>query len=193
MKTASIILSIGFLLLFPFISKAQHKYEREFRIKSETIPQSAIELIDSISADSKIKWYKEISLNDITLEAKFKYNKKKFSVEFDTLGKLQDVEFVIKKREISPKVYNKIKSKLDSVYRKWKFQKIQIHYSGKSSHIVDAIRKNEPSESIKIAYEIVLKGKNLEDTNLYEITFNEQGEVQNILLIIQDKADHLEY
>jgi hypothetical protein len=193
MKTASIILSIGFLLLFPFISKAQHKYEREFRIKSETIPQSAKELIDSISADSKIKWYKEISLNDITLEAKFKYNKKKFSVEFDTLGKLQDVEFVIKKREISPEVYNKIERKLDSVYEKWKFQKIQIHYSGKSRDIVAAIRKNEPSDSIKIAYEIVLKGKNLEDTNLYEITFNEQGELKNILLIIQDKADHLEY
>ncbi len=193
MKTASIILSIGFLLLFPFISKAQQKYEREFRIKSETIPQSAKEFIDSISADSKIKWYKEISLNDITIEAKFKYNKKKFSVEFDTLGKLQDVEFVIKKREISPEVYNKIELKLDSVYQKWKFQKIQIHYSGKSSHIVAAIRKNEPSDLIKIGYEIVLKGKNLEDTNLYEITFNEQGELKNILQIIQDKADHLEY
>ncbi|MDZ4147149.1 MAG: hypothetical protein U1C58_02595 [Flavobacteriaceae bacterium] len=193
MKTASIILSIGFLLLFPFISKAQLKYEREFRIKSETIPQSAKEFIDSISVDSKIKWYKEISLNDVTLEAKFKLENKKFSIEFDTLGKLQDVEFVIKKREISPEVYNKIERKLDSVYQKWKFQKIQIHYSGKSRDIVAAIRKNEPSDSIKIAYEIVLKGKNLEDTQLYEITFNEQGEVQNILQIIQDKADHLEY
>lgn len=193
MNTARIIIAMGILLLFPIISKAQHKYEREFRIKAETIPQSAKDFIDSISADSKIKWYKEISLNDITLEAKFKYNKKKFSVEFDTLGKLQDVEFVIKKREISPEIYNKIENKLDSIYQKWKFQKIQIHYSGKSKDIVAAIRKNEPSNSLKIAYEIVLKGKNLEDTQLYEITFNEQGEVQNSLQIILDKADHLEY
>jgi hypothetical protein len=193
MRTASIILSIGFLLLFPFISKAQHKYEREYRIKSETIPQSAQEFLDSIGSDSKIKWYKEIGLKDISLEAKFKYNKKKFSVEFDTLGKLQDVEFVIRKTEISPEIYNKIERKLDSAYQKWKFQKIQMHYSGKSRDIVAAIRKNEPKNSIKIAYEIVLKGKNLEDTQLYEITFNEQGEVQNMLQIIQDKADHLEY
>lgn len=193
MKAKSIILSIGFLLLFPFMSIAQHKYEREFRIKSEMIPQSAKGFIDSISTDSKIKWYKEISSNDITIEAKFKHNKKKFSVEFDTLGILQDVEFVIKKREISPEVYNKIERKLDSIYQKWKFQKIQIHYSGKSRDIVTSLRKNEPSDSIKFFYEIVLKGKNREDTQLYEITFNEQGEVQNSLLIIQDKADHLEY
>lgn len=193
MKTARIIIALGFSLLFQFTTQAQHKYEREFRIKSETIPQSAKDFIDSISADSKIKWYKEISLNDITLEAKFKYNKKKYSVEFDTLGKLQDVEFVIRKKEINSEVYNKIKYKLDSIYQKWKFQKIQIHYSGKSRDIVKSIRKNEPTNTIKIFYEIVLKGKNLEDTQLYEITFNEQGELQNILQIIQDKADHLEY
>ncbi|MGK0253981.1 MAG: hypothetical protein ACI9OE_001466 [Mariniflexile sp.] len=193
MKTKSIILSIGFLLLFPFVSKAQHKYEREYRIKSEIIPQSAREFIDSIGSDSKIKWYKEISLNDITIEAKFKYNKKKFSIEFDTLGVLQDVEFVIKKREIIPVVYNKIEHKLDSMYQKWKFQKIQIGYRGRCKDIITVINKNEPTDLIKVSYEIVLKGKTLGNLQLYEITFNEQGEIQAVLQIIQDKADHLEY
>lgn len=193
MRTARIFLSIGFLLLFPFISKAQHKYEREYRIMAETIPQSAKEFVDSIGSDSKIKWYKEISLKDITLEAKFKFNKKKFSVEFDTLGKLQDVELVIRKIDISSEIYTKIENQLDSIYQKWKIQKIQLNYSGKSSHIVAALRTNETSNSIKIAYEIVLKGKNVEETNLYEITFNEQGELKNILQFIQEKADHLEY
>lgn len=193
MKTKSIILSIGFLLLFPFVSKAQYKYEREYRIKSEIIPQSAREFIYSIGSDSKIKWYKEINLNDITIEAKFKYNKKKFSIEFDTLGVLQDVEFVIKKREIIPEVYNEIEHKLDSLYQKWKFQKIQIHYSGKSRDIITVINKKEPTDSIKVSYEIVLKGKTLGNPQLYEITFNEQGEIQAVLQIIQDKADHLEY
>ena len=193
MKKLNLIITIGFLVLFPFWSKAQHKYEREFRIKTETIPQSAKDFVDSIGADSRIKWYKEISLNAITLEAKFKYNKKKYSVEFDSSGKLQDLEFVINKREINPEVYNSIERKLDSVYQQWKFQKIQIHYSGKNKDIISAIRRNQPDDAIKMAYEIVLKGKNNEETQLYEITFSEQGVLQNSLLIMQDKADHLEY
>ncbi len=193
MKTTNIILSIGFLLLFPIVSKAQHKYEREYRIKSEMIPQSAQEFVDSIGSDSKIKWYKEISLNDVSIEAKFKHNKKKFSVEFDKLGILQDVEFVLEESEIAPIVYNKMERKLDSLYQKWKFQKIQKHYSGRHSDIITSIHKNEPSNTVKVYYEIVLKGKNLGNTEQYEITFSEQGEIQNIQQIIQDKADHLEY
>jgi hypothetical protein len=193
MKTTSIILSTVFLFLFPLVLKAQHKYEREYRIKSEIIPQSAQEFIDSIGSDSKIKWYKEISLNDITIEAKFKHDKKKFSIEFDTLGILQDVEFVIKKRAINSAVYHKIEQKLDSLYQKWKFQKIQTHFEGKNKDMITSINKNEPTDSITILYEIVLKGKALGNTQLYEITFDVQGEIQDVLQIIQDKADHLEY
>ena len=68
-----------------------------------------------------------------------------------------------------------------------------MHYSGKIKDLVTSIRKNKRSDSIKVFYEIVLKGKNLGDTQLYEITFNEQGEIQDVLQIIQDKVDHLEY
>jgi hypothetical protein len=39
------------------------------------------------------------------------------------LGILQDVEYVIKKSALAPKIYNKIEGKLDSLYQKWKFQK----------------------------------------------------------------------
>jgi hypothetical protein len=193
MKARNIILFFGFLILLPFVSKAQQKYEREYRIKSEIIPPSANAFIGSIGSDHKIKWYKEISLHDVTIEAKFKHNMKKFSVEFDTLGILQDVEFIIDKREITPVVYKRIKHKLDILYQKWKFQKIQIHYRGNPRDIITSINKNKPCKSIKVYYEIVLKGKSSGSAQLYEITFSEQGEIQGILQIIQDKADHLEY
>lgn len=193
MKTRNIILFIGFLLLFSIVLKAQQKYEREYRVKPEIIPQYAKEFIDSIGSDSKIKWYKELGLNSVSLEAKFKSNNKKFSVEFDTLGNLQDVEYIIKKREIKPFVYNNIKHNLDSLYQKWQFQKTQIHYSGKPRDIITSIDKNEPSEKIDVFYEIVLKGKTNGNTELYEIIFNNQGKIEKIQQIIQDKSDHLEY
>lgn len=193
MKTKSTLLSIGFLLLFPFVSTAQQKYEREFRIKSEIVPQSARAFIDSISADSKIKWYREINFTSVSIEAKFKLNKKKFSVEFDTLGSIQDVEFIVKPSEILSPVSVKIEHQLDSLYQKWKFQKIQMQYTGKPKEIIASIRQNEPTDALKVAYEIVLKGKAPGNTQLFEITFNEEGEILDILQIVQDKADHLEY
>jgi len=193
MNTATIILLISFLWIFPFMSKAQQKYESEYRMNSTMIPQSAKRFIHTIGSDPKVKWYKEISLNDVSFEAKFKHNNKQFSIEFDTLGILQDVEFVIKKGEIAPKVYSKIERKLDSLYQKWRFQKIQTHYTGSNSDLITSINNNKPSETIKISYEIVLKGKALGNTQLYEITFNDQGEIQDIKQIVQDKADHLEY
>lgn len=193
MKTIATLLPIGFLLFFSNASKAQHKYEREYRIASELIPKSAQEFIDSIHPDLKIKWYREISLHAVSIEAKFKHNNRKFSVEFDTLGILQDAEYIIKKTELSSAVYTKIEHALDSLYQKWKFQKIQIHYHGKPSDILIAINKKEPNQKATLLYEIVLKGKTEEDTALYELTFNHQGLLQQIKQIIQDKADHLEY
>lgn len=193
MKTASVIISIAFLFILPYSLNAQNKYEREYRIKPEIIPPPAKAFIDSIGSDSKIKWYKEIGISNITLEAKFKHNKKKFSVEFDTLGGLQDVEFVVHKEEITPDTYRIIENKLDSLYLKWKFQKIQIQYRERRENIISVINENMPADSNKIVYEIVLKGKSLRNTQLYEITFNNHGEIQNILMVIQDKADHLEY
>jgi sporulation protein YlmC with PRC-barrel domain len=193
MKTVRIILSISFLLLFPILSKAQLKYEREYRMKVEMIPKSAKEFVNSISPYSKIKWYKELSLNEVSIEAKFKHNNKKFSVEFDTLGVLQDVEFVLKKTEIAPLLYTKMEHSLDSLYQKWKFQKIQMQYIGKQTDITALINENQPSDTIKVSYEIVLKGKALGNMQLYEITFDNQGLVQQIQQIVQDKVDHLEY
>lgn len=58
MNTTAVILLIGFLLLFPFVLKAQQKYDREYKMNSEMIPQAAKQFIDSIAKDLKIKWFK---------------------------------------------------------------------------------------------------------------------------------------
>ncbi|MFT5887147.1 MAG: hypothetical protein ACI9IP_003620 [Arcticibacterium sp.] len=126
MKIPYIILFTCFLCLVPMLSPAQDKFEREYRAKPENVSFSAKTFIDSIGPKSKVKWYKEISQNGISVEAKFEYQKKKFSIEFDPSGVLQDVEFIIKKGEIAPLVYRQIELELDSLFQKWRFQKIQM-------------------------------------------------------------------
>jgi hypothetical protein len=193
MKPSYLIPFIFVFLLVPFISKAQFKYEREFRIKYEQIPLAARYFIDSIGPTAKIKWYKEIGINSVSYEAKFKFRNKKYSVEFDTLGVLQDVEYIIKKKAINPIIYEQIEQTLDSLYQKWKIQKIQLQYKGQSKDILMAIHQEKNSHQITTSYEIVVRGKAQGIVQLYEISFSEQGVMNNISQIIQNKADHLEY
>lgn len=187
------IIGAASFTLLPFLSSAQYKFEMEYRIKSEAVPEPAQMFIDSIAPLKDLKWYKEVSMDSITIEAKFNHKRKKFSVEFDTLGNLQDAEFVIKEKDISPSILQNITPKLDSIYEKWKFRKIQLNYTGSGSDILQTIEKSQQVGSVKIAYEIVLKGKNKEGTSLYELTFSEEGELLKFLKIKQAKADHLEY
>lgn len=175
------------------VSAQQHKYEKEYRIKNKAIPKVAKRFIDSIKTNGCIKWYKEIGVNTVSIEAKFKKNKTKYSVEFDTVGTFQDVEFIIKSSKIPPQVLKKMEHKLDSIYQKWSFKKIQIHYNGNSKKIIDIVNKSLDDKAVNKYFEIVLKGKIDNYTQLYEVTFNRLGAIKNISKIIRDKADHLEY
>lgn len=75
--------------------KGQTKYEREFRMSEKKVPQKAREFVHSMDFESKVKWYFEENLQGNSIEAKLKQQGQQYSVEFDTLGTLQDVEVEI--------------------------------------------------------------------------------------------------
>ena len=81
MKVCKIIFILFGLFMHPTFS--QDKYEKEYRIKYEEVPKSALNFINSINFSNKIKWYKEESLKSYTYEAKTIHKDIKFSVEFD--------------------------------------------------------------------------------------------------------------
>ncbi len=193
MIRAIVIISFIFLLFYPFKSNAQFKYEKEYRIKSKLIPQKAINYIDSINLDAKVKWFKEVGMEGISYEAKFKLNKRYYSVEFDSSGLVQDIEFIIKKAEIDSGIYKKLTLAFDSIFKQWKIQKIQLHINNYQIASFPFVSNNNPIVLKNMSYEIIIKGKNDQEQQLYEITFNYNGELQSTLQIIQDKTDHLEY
>ena len=193
MKPSVIIALLVTCLLGSFTSTAQYKYEREFRLKQDLIPDVARDFIDAIGITAKIKWYKEVGLSSTSYEAKFKYANKSFSIEFDSLGMLQDVEYIIKKKELNPAVYVPRETALDALYHKWKIQKIQLQYIGPKKDILTAIIQGKMSPLIQTSYEIVVKGKAQGVVQLYEISFTKEGVIKEVSQIIQNKADHLEY
>ena len=172
---------------------SQLKFEKESRLKRADIPPSAFELIESLAIPGKIKWYSEENLTGNSVEAKFRFNEKNYSLEFDTEGNLQDVEITIEIAEIHEGAKENIFKKLESEFSKFSIQKIQAHFPGKSPEILTII-KNPPKKTGNNAkYELVVNGKTGNSTKQYEMVFNSNGVLTATKEIIQKNADNLEF
>jgi hypothetical protein len=187
-------LTLIILFISTFTSAfTQLKYEKESRLKKADIPPLAFELIESLAIPGKTKWYLEQSLNGNSVEAKFRFNQKYYSIEFDTEGNLQDVEITIQINEISDKVKETIFKKLESEFNKYSIQKIQAHYPGKSAEVLSIIKKPLNLNGKTVKYELIVNGKTGNTTKQYEIVFDTNGILTEKKEIIQKNADNLEF
>lgn len=184
--------SLLILLFATYTAFSQTKFEKEFRISESEVPQSAVHYLSSIQS-TKIKWFKEISQDGKSIEAKFKHTDHLFSVEFDTLGNLKDIEVVINTKEVPPNLLNTITDALSSNFESHTFRKLQKQYSGSSLKIDQVLQNTFKVEEATIRYEAIIKGKNDEGVNLYEITFDDTGNLLSKAFINLSNSDHLEY
>ena len=95
-----IVFVLSILLLFSFNVFSQSKYEKEFRIDPKDVPYPALTFVDSLTFDSRVKWYKEIGLELNTIEAKAKIKRVRHSIEFCEEGIFQDTEIEVKPDKI---------------------------------------------------------------------------------------------
>jgi len=169
-----IIPTLFFSFGFFYASFSQEKIEKESGIKASQVPEPAIEwLEDAFENIKKPKWYLEISQQGKSFEAKFQFKDHYYSVEFDSLGNVQDVEIEIKESEISPEVWQNIQGYFDTEYEQVKVEKIQRQLSGPAAALEDYFDEGE-SQGIVIRYELVFQGKK-EIWELWEGLFEEDG------------------
>ena len=84
---------------------AQDKIERELRVEEKVVPKEARDwFYDAFETTKRPKWYQEIFESGYSYEAKFKLKGKFYSVEFDSLGLIQDVEIEIDYNELPKEV-----------------------------------------------------------------------------------------
>ena len=189
------ILIIGALLVWVFHinTSAQQKFERESRLKAEDDPTEALKFIDAVEMNTRWKWYFEENLVGNSVEAKTRYNGKWYSVEFDTSGKIQDVEVETALPAMKENVSRNILQALDSMFNSHKIDKTQIQYSAEDSVLLAILNKNAHQAVSKIQYEIVVKGKKSGRPKLYELTFSDNGKLLGSAEIIFRNTDNLEY
>jgi hypothetical protein len=172
---------------------AQEKYEKESRIREKYVPTKALQFIDSSDLKSRIRWYLEEGLNRKSIEAKFKHDKVRYSVEFDTLGNVEDIEIETPWENLNSHLKDSISSHLKKDCLKHKIVKVQIQYSGSESELLAKLKTNHNSQYLKIKYEIVVKCNLHNKVELFEYLFNEAGTPLSVSKILFKNSSHLEY
>jgi hypothetical protein len=184
------------IILFGFYATtviSQQKYEKESHLNPIDVPTAALEFIDALELTETIKWYFEEGLESNTIEAKFKLNNKKHSVEFDTAGGILDIEKEIKWKELQPELQNTIKSALSGICSKHKISKIQIHFSGSQNVLISLLKGKEITDNFTTKYEIIAKCVNKNKTEQFEYLFNSEGILLKTSEIIFKNSSNLEY
>ncbi len=184
-----------FILITVYTCTAQIKYEKEYRLNQDDVPKIAIEFVDKLGFKKKIKWYKEEGLNNTSIEAKTKHLSKKYSVEFNPKGEIEDIEVKIKFKEIPAKVQQNISKYLNNNYQKNKICKTQIQLSGGPNSLIDAVLRQNFKNNAEVVtrYELVVKAKGYDKYQKFEFLFDDNGEMLSKAEILLKNTDNLEY
>lgn len=191
-----IMRSISFLCLLLIgttSALAQKKLEREFRIQQALVPEQAIRFAQTITGSHKLKWYREEGIDQISLEAKVKVEGQRFSIEFDTSGRIQDVELEIQLHQIPENTKLAMISALKEDFTAFKWEKIQIQYQGTEAVLLDYFATKQGDVPPNTRYEVIVHGKQKRISDFYEWVFSESGAVLSKATIISRIADNLEY
>jgi hypothetical protein len=189
-----IILLLLVLLSTPLFG--QSKNEKEERIDRNMFPKVALELLKHLPAKTKrLKYYRETDGEKLSYEAKLKLHKKRYSIEFNNEGILEDIEITISEKEINQSARIQIKTFMNSNYSRFKFLKIQKQYT--NNFLIDsrALLNNaiSHSHSDKVNYEIVAEVQAESKRILMEFTFGPEGEILSKRLIVPSSYEHMLY
>lgn len=170
--------SLLILFCYSAICFSQSKNEKEERIDSSDFPEIAIRYFSDISNQIKnLRFFRESDGQKKSFEAKFKLKKLHYSIEFDTIGKLEDIEILIREKDIPKDVFKKMMAYYTLNFDKVRHIKIQKQYINVSQIIdqefINSVIKN--SSELNTHFEIIAEVTLKKERFLKEFTFKSTG------------------
>lgn len=179
-----------FFLVSTFFCFSQEKFEKEYRVKLNQVPEVARNFIEKCQFENTIKWYVEESQDGKTFEAKSKKYNHKYSIEFSENGQLLDVEKTVKFKNLPENIQAIINNGLSKFFKKYSVKKIQIQWSGSETFLLDKVLIRHSNMQF---FEIVLKGKKENKYELFEVLINDKGEIIKELKFSTDNTNNLQF
>lgn len=188
---------IGFVLVllitaFPLDSWTQEKakWEQEFRVEESQVPAPARSALDSWSvADIDVRWFLERGKESLSYEAKFKWEKHRYSIEFDEQGALEDIEIELRFKEIPDSIRQELCSDFEAMDN-FKLKRIQAHWKH-WPEVGDTLWKRfkeSPPDLYEIEFKAVMDGK----LALWEGQFDLQGNLLSYREILLRSTDNID-
>lgn len=190
------LLHICCILLVTWLLPAQTKNEKEERIGIDKFPKESIMIIQNLPNNCKmLKFYKETDNDRQSFEAKFKYKKKRYSLEFNKEGKVEDIEVQIKFRTIDNKAKLAIRQYLENNFKRHKVVKVQRQYVLDKNINPNTEIKNilEDNSAILPNYEIIAEVKTESTRDLREFLFSHSGKLLNVRIVNPSSYEHVLY
>lgn len=184
------------LLIFLSVNSllSQEKFEKEYRVKPKDVPKKSLEIIKMWNFKNKVKWYAEESQDGKTFEAKVRYKKYKYSIEFSKEGNIIDVEKTVKLSQLQETIIQKIVKTLENRFKRYKILKTQIQYTGSESKMYNEVfQLTSHHKKVTINYELIVKGKTQNGYSKFEILINNKGEILKELKFKPSNSLNLEF
>ncbi len=153
----------------------------------------ALSFVDSLTFDSRVRWFKEEGLTNNYFEAKATLNRERYSIKFAENGSFQDAEIEIKQNKIPKDVYSNILAVFTKNYERFKIEKIQIQYSGDREAVLNFLRENIKNQNcVTINYEVVISVRVRGKFVSLEYTFSESGDFLFSKTIIETRKSNID-
>lgn len=184
------------ILLFGLHSWSQTKNEQEVRVKLDVFPDPAINVVSELPKRCKrIRFYKETDGEKQSFEAKFKYKRQHYSLEFNTEGVIEDIEVIIEPKEIEDDVKSKIEDYFEEHFDKFQYVKIQKQYVYYKTlkpitFVNEVLSKHSKAE---INFEIIAEVKSDSKRNVGEFLFGRHGYFRSFRALNPESYEHILY
>ncbi len=175
---------------------SQTKNESEQRIKLSEFPKKAQDVIEALPSNSKrIKFYKETDGGKESFEAKFKYNKRYYSLEFSKEGDIEDIEVITKLKHIKQTSKHQLVKYFEASFDKYKIIKIQEQFIFKKNNAESKFVEEVLTKDINLSpnFEIIAEVKNESKRNIREFTFDSKGKFLNFRILNPTSYEHVLY
>jgi len=186
------------LCLLSEAASAQRKFEKEVRIRnrelSEQVPKSALDFVDALPCDRRIRWYREEGYTGHSFEAKTKVKRQRISIEFSADGTFEDIEVAISPEGVLKKeARSAMEAYLKTSNGGYRIEKIQLQFSGDPELASKSFTAGAPQAGTTVRYEWVVSSKVDGEFALFEYLFDDDGAFLQRTEIDVVPADNIEY
>lgn len=190
------IILISSFLLLGWISWSQTKNEHEERVKLEALPEVAVAVVNTLPKKHKrLRFYQETDGDKRSFEAKFKYEKQHYSLEFSADGVIEDIEVIIMPDQIKTCTKYQIDDYFKRTFEKSKLIKVQIQYvyNGSENAIKFVNQVLSKNGDLNINYEVIAEVKTETERKVGEFLFNANGALISFKTLNPNSYEHALY